>query len=165
MDYNKIFQSKWFKAAVFGVAALIIILLVFKAGTLVGFRKAGFSYKWGENYHQNFAGPRGGFFRGFSGRDFIASHGVFGQIIKIDGSTLIIKGQENVEKIVIVKEDTAIRRLGETVKLSDLKVNDYIVVIGSPNDAGQIEAKFIRIMPPPPQAAGTFSPPFPPSLD
>lgn len=157
MDFNKIFQSKVFKGILGGILAFIALLLVFKAGTIVGFRKAGFSYQWGENYHRNFAGPRGGLFQDFSGRDFIDAHGVFGQIMKIDPSTgsgqaatLVIKGRDDVEKIVLVKDDTVIRRLMETVKPSDLKVDDFIVVIGEPNNNGQIEAKFIRVLPSPP---------------
>jgi hypothetical protein len=43
-----------------------------------------------------------------------------------------------------------IERLRETVKISDLKVDDFVVVIGEPNDSGQIEAKFIRLLPPAP---------------
>jgi len=155
MNFKNFFQSKLFKALAIGCGAfiifLIIALLIFKLGTLVGFKKAGFSYKWGENYHKNFGGPRGGFFGDFFDQDFIEAYGTFGQIIKIDGSTLVVKGRDNVEKIVLVKDNTTIKRLGETIKLSDLKVDDYIVVIGDPNEAGQIEAKFIRVMPSPPK--------------
>jgi hypothetical protein len=162
---NKFFQSKTFKRATLGVAAFIILLIVFGLGTFVGFRKANFSYQWGENYHQNFAGPRGGFFGDFGGRDFINAHGVIGQIIKIDPSTgstsspqassgqaatLVLKGMDNIEKIILIKDDTIIERLRETLKPADLKVDDTVVVIGQPNEAGQIEAKFIRIMPPQP---------------
>ncbi len=168
MDTNNFFQSKTFKIVLGCLGGLIIVLLIFKLGMVVGFKKANFSYRWGENYHQNFAGPRGGFFnraiRDFSDQDFIGAHGVFGQIIKIDpiknkisngvdGSILVIKGQDNIEKVVLVKDNTVIDRFMETVKLSDLKVDDYIVVIGDPNESGQIEAKLIRIVPPPPQAS------------
>lgn len=155
IDINKFLQSKKFKIIILGIAGLIILLLAFGAGKFVGFRKANFSYKWGENYHQNFAGPRGGFFKEFEkeleGRNFINAHGVIGQIIKIDGSTIVIKGKDNVEKIVLVKENTVITRFRETIKSTDLKSDDYIVVIGEPNDSGQIEAKLIRVMPPPPK--------------
>ncbi len=150
MNFNKFFKSKTFKIILGTIGIVILILLIFQAGMFVGFKKAGFSYKWGENYHRNFAGPRGGFFQEMRGRDFIDAHGVFGQIIKIDGSTLVIKGRNNVEKIIVLKDDTVIRRLQDTLKPSDLKVDDLIVVIGSPNDAGQIEAKLIRVLPPPP---------------
>ncbi len=53
------------------------------------------------------------------------------------------------EKIILVKDDTEIRELRNALKIDDLKINDYVVVIGEPNDSGQIEAKFIRIMPAP----------------
>lgn len=166
MTINNFFQTRVFKVVLWGLAGLVVSLLIFKAGTIVGFRKAGFSYKWGENYHRNFAGPRRGFFRDFYDKDFIGGHGVFGQIIKIDladgseqtatstGSSgtaaLIIKGRDGVEKMVLVKDNTAIQQFRDTIKLSDLKIDDYIVIIGEPNDAGQIEAKFIRLAPRPP---------------
>ena len=149
IDFNKFFRSKSFKIITLIIIGVIVFLLIFNLGMIIGFRKANFSYKWGENYHQNFAGPQGGFFRDFGGRDFIEPHGVFGQIIKIDNATLIIKSPDNVEKTVIAKDDTVIERFRETIKLTDLKIDDQIVVIGEPNTSGQIEAKFIRIMPSP----------------
>jgi len=33
----------------------------------------------------------------------------------------------------------------ETVKKEDLKVGDWVVIIGSPNEEGQIEARLIRL--------------------
>ena len=125
----------------------IILLLVFKAGMIVGIKKAEFSFRWSDNYHKNFGGPRQGFFRGFRDRDFIEANGTFGQIIKIDGSMLVIKGKNDVEKVILVNDKTTITRFRETIKLSDLKINDDIVIIGDPNTSGQIEAKLIRVMP------------------
>lgn len=137
MDYNKIFQSKIFKFVLIGTGSFLIILLIFGAGLFIGYKKAGFSYRWAENYHKNFAGPR----------NFLEAHGVFGSIIKIDGSTLVIKGSDNVEKTVLISDKTLIQDRRETLKISDLKVDDQVVIIGSPTEDGQIEAKFIRIMP------------------
>ncbi len=155
MDYNKILQSKKFKMILGGIGAIIVLLFVFAAGTIVGFKKANFSFRWAENYHRNFGGPRGGFFEDLGGRDFIDAHGVFGQIIKIDNSTstpsLVIRGRDNVEKIVLIKDNTVINGFRNNAKSADLKVDDEIVVIGDPNDAGQIEAKLIRIMPASPE--------------
>ena len=147
MDINKILQSKKFKIVMSIIGSIIILLLVFSIGTIVGFKKANFSFRWAENYHRNFGGPRGGFFEDFSGRDFIDANGTFGQIIKIDGSTLVIDGRDNTEKIVLIKDNTIINGFQNNLKLADLKVNDYIVVIGDPNNTGQIEAKLIRLMP------------------
>jgi len=151
MDINKILQSKKFKIAMGIIGAFIALFLAFGVGTIVGFKKANFSFRWGENYHRNFGGPRGGFFGEINGRDFIDAHGVFGQIIKIDNATstpsLIIKGRDNVEKIVLIKDNTVINGPKNNLKPTDLRINDYIVIIGDPNDAGQIEAKLIRLMP------------------
>jgi len=150
MELKEIIKSRLYIVVILSLAAIMVLVLTFGVGMYAGFHKARFSYKWGENYHQNFGGPRGGFFENFGGKDLIDANGVAGQIIKINNSTLVIKGRDNVEKIVLVKEDIVIRRLTETIKLSDLKIDDNIVVIGEPNDQGQIEAKFIRALPPMP---------------
>lgn len=148
MDINKFFESRLFKKIIVGILLFIISLFIFKVGIFIGSRRADFAFKWGENYHKNFAGPREGFFNEFMGRDFIDANGVFGQIIKIDGQTLVIKSTNDAEKVVLIKDDTTIRRFRDDLKFSDLKVDDVVIIIGNPNDEGQIEAKLIRIMPP-----------------
>jgi hypothetical protein len=146
MDPDKIFRSKNFQIAIFGIVALIILISVFRLGMFVGFRKAGFSYQWGDNYHRNFAGPRGGF-DDMMGNDFIEANGAFGRIIKIDGQTIVTKGNNEAEKVILISDHTIIKKFKDTVKIADLKADDNIVVIGEPNDAGQITAKLIRVMP------------------
>jgi hypothetical protein len=149
MDFNKFFQSKTFNIIAWAILVLIVILLVFKLGMDIGFRKANFSYKWGENYYRNFAGsaPR------FPGNavqhdDFMDAHGVFGQVIKVDNPALVIKDRNNIEKTVLTDENTTIRDLNQNIKLVDVKADEYVVVIGEPDDKGQIIAKLIRILPP-----------------
>ena len=159
MDFARFFQSKTFKVATWVVAGLIALLLVFRLGVAVGFRKAAFSYRWGENYHRNFGGPRGGFGKDFfNERMFIESHGVFGTIVGIDGNTIVVKGRDDVEKIGQASEDTVITRFREKIIVADLKADDPIVVIGDPNDAGQIEAKLIRVIPASPDKRGESVP-------
>jgi hypothetical protein len=146
---------KWI---IIGLAIFVAAVLIFGAGMFVGTIKARFSYRWAENYHRNFGGPQGGFMGDLRmmppNSEFIESYGTFGQIIKIDSSTgsgqaatLVIKGRNDMEKIVLIKDDTVIKRGGETIKPADLKIDEYIVVIGEPNDIGQITAKLIRILP------------------
>ena len=149
MNIKEIIQSKPYMIIALSISAIAAICLVFGGGMYVGFHKARFSYQWGENYHKNFGGPRGGFMGDFGGKDLINANGVAGQIIKTSDSMLVIRGRDNVEKIVAINSDTVINRLNETVKLDTLKVNDFVVVIGEPNDKGQIEAKFLRTMPMP----------------
>jgi len=146
---KKFFQNPdILKRIIVGLVGFVIIILAFGAGVKVGVSKAKYSYRWAENYQKNFAGPRGGFFSdwGNSPRgEFTNAHGVFGLIIKIDGNTIITKGGDDVEKTILVSDNTIIQKGREDIKLSDLKADENIVIIGSPNNQGQIEAKFIRV--------------------
>lgn len=159
MDINKILQSKTFAGIMIAIIALAILLLGFKLGTVVGARKADFSCRWSDNYHQNFGGPQKGFLQGLGDKDFIEANGTFGQIIKIDGSTLVVKGRNDMEKVVLVNDATVIKSFQDTIKAADLKVDSLVVIIGEPNAAGQIEAKLIRVMPPLPTQEPPLTPP------
>jgi len=117
------------------VGGVVILLFVFGAGVFVGTKRANFSSRWAENYQRNFGEPR------------FNAHGVFGQIIKTDGSTLVISGRDNMEKIILTTASTTINGFQNNLKSADLRVNDYVVVIGDPNNSGQIEARLIRLMP------------------
>jgi len=138
-------RLKWF---ILGFCGLFIILLILGLGIFIGSSKARFSYRWAENYHKNFGGPRGGFmgdWRGFPGGDFIEGHGAFGEIIKINDSDLVIKGRNDIEKVILITKDTVIKKGRKTIKKEDLKVGNAITVIGSPDNEGRIEAELIRV--------------------
>ena len=147
MDTNKIFQSSWFKGFIFGLLGFLLLTIVFKVGEIVGAKRAYFSCQWSDNYHQNFAGPKKGFIQGFGDKDFIEANGVVGQIIDVASSTITIKGRGDIEKIVLIKQDTIIKRFQETIILENLQTDEMVVVIGEPNSQGQLEAKLIRVMP------------------
>lgn len=149
-DSSKKTQSQdTLKWIIVGLGGFIAVVLIFGAGMFVGGMKARFLYQWAENYHKNFAGPQGGFLGNWQGApplpgDFIGSHGTFGEIIKINDSDFVIKGAD-AEKIVIIRDDTILEKGKTAIKKDDLKVGDQVVVIGSPNEQGQIEAKLIRV--------------------
>jgi len=149
MNLEKIIHSKIFIFLPWILLFLIIILLTFKAGMSIGLRKADFSGNWGENYHQNFAGPKGGFMQDMWQDEYLEANGAFGQIIKIENNNLIVKNKSNIEKIILVTENTIIKNLKNDIKIENLNIDDFIVVIGEPNNDGQIEAKLIRKMPEP----------------
>jgi hypothetical protein len=139
------------------VLTLVIVILVgfclvisaFGVGIWVGEKRAEFSFRWAEDYHRNFGGPQRGIFGNFPAQDFINSHGIFGQVITIDGNNIMIKGQDNMEKTAVVSEKTTMVTNATKIPLSSIKVNDMVVIIGSPNAQGQIDAKFIRVLPQP----------------
>ncbi len=106
MNYNNFLQSKLFKRIVIGVGLLIIVLISFGAGILVGYNKARFSYAWGENYGRNFGGERHNILGIPAGPGFIGApgtppnpgpinaHGAFGTVLNTTSSSIAISGQD-----------------------------------------------------------------------
>ena len=145
---KKIFETKKFEKVVLVVGILILVLVIFQAGVFVGFHKASFSNRWGENYRETFGGRRGGMM-GMMWRDndYSTAHGAVGKIIKLELPKIMVIGPDNIEKIVVIGSDTTILSFRNNINTTDLKIGDYIVTIGSPNSLGEIEAKLIRLMP------------------
>jgi hypothetical protein len=128
-----------------GIGIVIVALLIFSAGVTVGFYKASFGHAWGENYEYNFGlAPN----RPILGKDtFPNANGAIGKIIKIELPTLIVQDKDNTEKVILITSDTQMEEMKNPITTSDLKIDASVVVIGTPNKQGQIEAKFIRVMP------------------
>ena len=142
-------HSETFKRIIISLIIAIAVLVVFRAGMVVGFRQASFSYQWGENYYHNFAGPQPGILGEFApGHEFMESHGTFGSIIKIDQSDLVVKDQSGSEEVINISSSTVMRNHQKFVTLKDLKLNDGVVIIGEPAASGTIEASLIRVLPP-----------------
>ena len=145
-------HSKNFKRVLWVVGIAIVASFIFHAGMFVGYHKASFSYRWGDNFHRTFGRPDHHFGNQKSfGADFVRNgftegYGVAGKVIRVELPTVIVLGSDGVEKIVRVGDTTAIRHFRDTVKASDLRVDDFVTVIGAPNQASEIEAKFIRVM-------------------
>lgn len=149
---KEFFKSITFKTALTTAGLLLAVLVIFQVGVFVGYRKAAFSYHWGENYYQTFEPParRGGPRVGgmITGRErFPVSHGAVGKVLKIDLPNFIVEGHDTIEKVVRVSSSTSVVRFREKVSASDIVVGDTVTVLGSPNDTSEIEAKLIRIMP------------------
>jgi len=151
MDIKPYLKKYAFPLAIVALIWLVVLLMAFRLGLNLGQRKAEFTCQWSENYRRNFGGPPPGAFLQFFDRDdMVRPHGVFGRVIGTATGTLIIKQNDGVETSVAVTDDTVIELLRQRVPLSEAHVNEMAVVIGEPNDQGQIVATFIRLMPPPP---------------
>ncbi len=150
MDVKAFLQSKNFSRILWGLGVAVAVIAVFQAGVFVGFRKAGFSYRLGDNYYRAFdGGRRGGPVPGLRPGEFPDAHGAAGRIVKIDPPTFVMEGDDRLERIVVMNDDTVIRRFRDTIAPGDLQPDDYVVVIGSPDDQSRISAKLIRVLPPP----------------
>ncbi len=145
------------KKILYGIGIVVCVLIVFQAGMFVGFRKAEFSFRGGDNYYRAFEGGNrnkgmmGGF---FDRKPFSNAHGAMGEIISIQGNSIIIEGVDGIEKEILVMNDTVVKKLRDTIVLSEVSVGEIIVVVGAPNDNGQVVARLIRILPPPPDFIG-----------
>lgn len=157
MDINKILQSKTFHRSLVVLVIFVIILGSFAFGVFVGYRKAGFSYAWSENYDRNFGGPQRGLFGFEPGLSFTSGHGVSGSILSVASSSLSISGRDGVEKTVLVSSSTIVRENREDISASDLEKGETVVVLGAPNAQGQIQAELIRILPSMPPAPSSVS--------
>lgn len=154
-DIKKVFNSKFFKFATYSFGILFIFFLIFQAGMIAGYKKVSFGRDWGDNYTKNFGSPHQSFkmknqnFGDF--RNMPNAHGAIGQIIKVEIPIIIVAdGKDQTEKIIIIDDKTEIRKMRDFVSKDELRLGEHIVVIGSPNSSGQIEAKLIRFIPAPP---------------
>ncbi len=143
------FGSKKFLMALKILGIFVIAILIFHTGEEVGFHKAGFGRDWDEHYLENFGmmGHRG--LPVNTNGQFPNEYGAVGKIIKVQLPSLIVAGNDGTEKVIELTDDTNIRQGRDEANISDLKIDSYVTVIGSPNSSGQIVAKFIRIMPTP----------------
>ncbi len=122
-------HNKWVLIALAGAAALIVACLVFGAGVLVGRRG------------DRLPNPR--VFR-FGLALISGGHGAVGTITTIEGNDLTLQLRDGTDKVIIVDSKTRIDRNRRPVTLSNLKPGDSVLVIGSPDAQGNINAKFVR---------------------
>lgn len=167
MNVNEVVNSKKFppsprlwragKIAILVMGFLLVALVSFAGGVVVGLKKARFSYKWGENYERNFVGgpfrgPMGmmergprGMMGGFEGRGFRNAHGIAGSIISVADNKIVIKDRDGQENTISVNDKTLIKRGRDTININDLGQGNRVVVMGKPGDNGTISADLIRV--------------------
>ncbi len=151
-EIKKVFESKIVVGVLIGIGALLVLLVVFAAGMNLGFRRASFGDAWQRNYERNFgAMQRGRLFPGFGPEsgNLPNAYGATGKIVKVSLPVIIVEDKDNTEKTVLIGNGTDIRERRENISSSNLKTGDFVVVIGNPNQNGQIAASLIRVMPDP----------------
>jgi hypothetical protein len=141
-------QSQKIRAILWILGGVIALLFVFGLGAAVGYRRAVFASRWGENYYHNFYGASP---RGLSGnmggmmRPPFNMHGVAGEVLDVSSSTMSVKDPLGNEESVVVSDDTVIQGAGGAMPFGSVKVGEWVTVIGSPNELGQVQARFIRV--------------------
>ncbi len=133
------------------LALLLILALTFWAGMSVGYRKAEFSSRLGDRYFRMFdrtdTQSRGGMM-GVRGPDeLVGGHGTTGKVLSVSLPHIIVSDRDGTERTVRITNETILRSARANVASTTVKADDFIVVIGTPDDTGTIEAKLVRIMP------------------
>lgn len=148
--FNSASHSKTFKWLAIILAELILLLASFALGLRVGFHKAHFTELWASNYPGNF-GPSSGkrfFAAPPPGGKFLNSYAIDGNILTKTGDNLLLKDETGNEKTVLISSSTLIRQNFQTLQSGDLKAGQEVLIIGEPNQQGQIQAKLIRVLNP-----------------
>jgi hypothetical protein len=151
LDIKKTSESKVVRDIIIIIGVIIVVLGILRVGISLGERRARFAGAFGDNFERNFIGQRGGMgmVGGFFNEGLPGGHGAVGNILSISLPQMIITGPDNLEKTIIVGTSTIIRQFQKDIKSINLKVGDFVTIIGNPNDNGQVEAKLIRVMPNP----------------
>ncbi len=148
MKFQHWIRSRVFKIILCAIGGFLALLGVLHAGMVIGYRKAAFSFGSGDNYYRMFGNRHRHFGREFPFQGGISeAHGAAGKILSISLPSFTVEGRDNIEKTILIKDDTLIRRFRDAIKPVDLKEGDEVVVIGAPNGQAQIEAKLIRVVP------------------
>lgn len=158
MKIEDISKSKIVRQVIIGICIMIVALCILFLGINIGEHRARYAGQFGNNFERNFMGPdgmRGGMF----GDGLPGGHGAAGEIVSINLPQLIISGPDSIEKVVALKDSTIVREFQNNIKSSDLKVGDFVVVLGNPNEQGEIEAKLVRVMPNPMVSTSTSANP------
>jgi hypothetical protein len=86
------------------------------------------------NMHNRFDLPPGG-------------HGAVGKVLSVSLPNFVVIGNDNLEKVITVTNETLVRKFREEATTADITVGMSVAVLGDPNESGVIQAKFIRVMP------------------
>jgi hypothetical protein len=158
MDIKHLAESKKVRGILIGIAGTLVVLGVFGAGIAVGSHKARFSENLGAGFERNFVGGKEDFFMGFSDRSPMpGGHGAVGTVVGVAYPKVVVAGPDNIEKTVVLRGDTLVRKFREEGTTTDVVAGTFVVVLGNPDSQGQIEAKLVRIVPAPgTMATGTM---------
>ena len=131
------------------LCSILVVLVSFGTGIVVGYRRALFATNWNQNYYHNFMGTPGpgvmvmGVGSGMPPP--FNPHGVVGVVIDVGSSSLFIKDVDGEEQSVFVASATPIREMDNNIPLSAIEAGNQVVIIGQPSDTGQVDARFVRV--------------------
>ena len=150
-DYLFKKNTKWI---LWGLGALVLAALIFHAGVVAGLHDRGISSRNFDKSWFDAQLPFGGGVLALPQGFISGGHGAVGTIASVALPAITVTTRDGVTLTVNVDSDTQI--VGATPQgtssPASLSVGDTIVVLGDPDDistSGAVDARLIRIVPPP----------------
>ena len=133
---------------IIALLSTIIIVGIFVVGYIAGNHRSMSHYsnmnRHGYQFMSDTSEIKKGFWRNRDNEGF----GVKGVITQINGNILTVIDRGQTEKKVMITENTQFKNSEnskETVTREDITVDQGVIIIGSPNKEGLIEAKIIMV--------------------
>jgi hypothetical protein len=146
---DTILKHTTFKKVIIAIGTLSIVLIIFNAGIFVGYHKAQFSQARGEMFKRGFNDPKFFLAPFMHGKNDQNPHGTVGKILSISDGKALIELPDEVEQTILIGTSTIIRYSKNATTTQSLVAGDFVAVIGTPHTDGDIQASFIRVLPPP----------------
>ncbi len=124
-------RNKWLRFGLILVGSVLALGIVFGAGIFVG-RASG--------RVEGLRPPRW-FVLFING-----AHGAVGRIQKIDGQTVTLDLRDGSSQMILLDQQTRIEKNRQRITIGDLHQGDAVQVIGSPDNLGRIQARWVRVM-------------------
>ena len=122
--------AHWLKTILVALGILCAFVVVFGAGFWLG-RTSETSFSSVAPYARN--PTRSG-------------HGATGIIQEISDQKIVLRTRDGATQVILVNGETRFDKGFKQVSQSDLKVNDRIIVLGSPNAQGEIVARLVGLV-------------------
>ncbi len=133
------------RTLLYTLSGILVLLVVFGAGIVVGYRRALFAVAWSGRMFRHMPGAFGPF----------DAHGVAGEVTQVSTSTITVVSSDGNERTVSISSGTLIRGMTGALTMAEIKAGDRVTILGDPEPDGQVFARFIRVF-------GVLSPDQPP---
>jgi len=127
-------QSKWLRYGLATVGVILVLSIVFGAGIVVGRWSAGEARSNAPLLERGFL---------FSG-----SHGAIGTLQAVQEKSLTLELRDGTTQTILIDYKTRLERKQKKITLADLRTGERLLVVGTPDEQGQIKARLIHAFEP-----------------
>ena len=122
-------RTNWLIISLVAVGVLVAAGTVFAAGFFVGRSSANAA---------SFNNLSRGVNRG--------GHGAIGAIQSVVDQKIILSMRGGKTQVILISTETRLEKNYQKIGLTDFKINDQVIVIGSPNSEGEINARLVGVI-------------------